>query len=227
MNRKPNEWDVWLSLDPSEKDAIEEVVFRVLSGQRTEVSTDFTEAGAVSHVTMWVTVPADSAQKAMDEAAKRYQRVRQAARLSDEPARIIGVFPVGARRGDQLMAEASKLLTAGHREMAVVAMQTACELLAKDVLETLAARAGVSKKALRTPVTLQDHPTRAILFLATGKRIERQHWWRDYVAHLERRSGVVHDGLTVPQKQAKESWEAAEAFRAYVRAQVDQGDSGA
>jgi hypothetical protein len=37
---------------------------------------------------------------------------------------------------------------------------------------------------------------------------------------------VVHDGLTVPQKQAKESWEAAVAFRAYLRAQVDQGDSG-
>jgi hypothetical protein len=59
-----------------------------------------------------------------------------------------------------------------------------------------------------------------------GERIERQHWWRDYVAHWERRRRVVHDGLTVPQKQAKESWEAAVAFRAYLRAQVDQGDSG-
>jgi hypothetical protein len=136
-----------------------------------------------------LTVPADSEQQAMDEAANRYQRVRQAALLPAEPARIIGVFgpPVGAPRDDQLLTEASNLLEAGHPEMAVVAMQTACELLAKDVLETLAARAGVSKKALRTPVTLQDHPTRAILFLAMGERIERQHWWRDYVAHWERR----------------------------------------
>jgi hypothetical protein len=82
---------------------------------------------------MWLTVPADSEQQAMDEAANRYQRVRQAAHFPAEPARIIGVFgpPVGAPRDDQLMTEASNLLEAGHPEMAVVAMQTACELLAK------------------------------------------------------------------------------------------------
>jgi hypothetical protein len=230
--KQVEQWRVFLSLDPAEADAIQQAASSVIRPERFAVGTELLEGGADGDdVTMWLVVSGESEREALDEVARLYQRVREAALLSDQPARVLGFIgppqPSAPSRDEHLMTEASDLLAENRPEMAVVAMQVACELLAAQVLESLFTLAGLSKQSVRRPPSLQDIPTRAILFLITGERIEEQPWWRDYVAHLERRKSVVHDGLTVPPEQAEASWKAALAFREYVRGLVSADEGGA
>jgi len=93
-----------------------------------------------------------------------------------------------------------------------VRIQTACELHIAEAVSHLLAEhpSGVdAAKLIRRPMTLRDERSRALLHLLTGRQVEQEPWWSEYVLHLRRRNAVVHDGVAVTYEDCVRSLEAS------------------
>jgi hypothetical protein len=67
-------------------------------------------------------------------------------------------------------------------------------------------------------VSLRARADRALLRALTGHQIADEKWWTSYHAHVERRNEIVHAGIFVTEREARESMDAAEAFIAFLQA---------
>ena len=215
--KPPDSWRVFFALEPQEADQIVAVAHDVIPPERLSVHRDPSGELLAAEVTLSIVVAGGTADQALHEASRLYGRIQEQADIPVRRPHVLGLIgPAKPSRADHLMAEASNLLIDDRKEMAVVAMQIACELHAEEVIGDLAEAAGLTRKLLRRRLTLQDHAMRAILELLTGKRIQDEPWWDGFVEHVQRRNAVVHDGIMVPTDQAERSGKPATAFQEYI-----------
>ena len=114
--------------------------------------------------------------------------------------------------GAHIGAEAHALHKQRRHELAVVRLQTACELHIAEAVGHLLAEhpSGVeAAKLVRRPLTLRDERSRALMHLLTGRQVEQEPWWSEYVLHLRRRNAVVHEGVAVTYEDCVRSIEAS------------------
>ena len=121
--------------------------------------------------------------------------------------------------GERIGKEAHALHAQSRYELAVIRIQTSCELhIAEAVSRLLADRhpdVDISK-LMRRPMTLRDERSRALLHMVTGRQIDQESWWPGYVEHIKRRNAIIHDGVAVTYQDSIRSLEASLALRRWL-----------
>jgi hypothetical protein len=211
-------WHVHLAIEPNERDLIEEVAPTVVPGERVTVHYDTIENENGADAVLALSVFAESSTEAVEEASYRYRQILSRAGLPKIEAQVLGYISpwwgqkVAIRLGD----EAVNLLKQKRFELAVIRLQTSCELHVYDYMETLLEERhpGMDVGALvRRPASLRDKQSKAFLQLLTGKRIQDESWWPKYFEHLKRRNAIVHEGLAITHEDAVKSFDAVQALR--------------
>ena len=168
----------------------------------------------------------DDADRARDGAIDVYQRLRRAAGLDAEPARVVSLERPSRKSKSRrrkhrldvrLMNEATRVLRSeSHFEWAVVLAQTACEVYVRDILERRAAQLGDAavEAVERLPGTnLANKSVLRTFHEMTGYTPPDDYeWWREYQAHAQRRHRIVHAGARITRQDAEDSIEAAKAM---------------
>ncbi len=207
-------WQVHFPLDVSEKAAFQQAAPGVVPAERMQFHTDITD-GTDGDTTFAIRVHASRRDEAIDEARHLVCKIRTKARLSPsapEPTGYISPWWQSKSIGAHLGAEAHELHRQRRHELAVVRIQTACELHIAEAVDHLLADhpSGVeAAKLVRRPMTLRDDRSRALMHLLTGRQVEQEPWWPEYVLHLRRRNAVVHDGVAVTYEDCVRSLEAS------------------
>lgn len=113
---------------------------------------------------------------------------------------------------------AERLYDDGHYDFAVVAAQTACELLAEGAIQFAVSRHATEPLAqvipdLLTSYALLDERGQNVWKAATGRSIrEPKDVWDSYRAHVERRNALVHRGARVSKEDAELSLTATRDY---------------
>jgi hypothetical protein len=94
-------------------------------------------------------------------------------------------------------------------ELAVIRIQTACEMDTLATYNRLQCAGQQALKHLRFAPSLMDKQSRALLELVSGRRIQDEPWWEEYCTHVKRRNRIVHEGLEVDRNGAVASLEVA------------------
>jgi hypothetical protein len=163
-----------------------------------------------------VDVLATDEDDAIARASDAYRQARDRAGLPRTPVLVLGLVSPAFKPHlwVRLREEAGRLLDNDRPELAVVRAQTACELRANEALdgafraEFSPERAAAALRQCRS--ALNDRRTQDVLFAITGYRITAEPWWASYVAHVQRRHGVVHEGLLVSPDGAASSLAAVD-----------------
>jgi hypothetical protein len=172
----------------------------------------------------------DEPDRARDAVLDTYHRLRRAAGLGPEHARVVSLEqPSGKdkaravthRLDVTIMHEAKRVLDSeSHLEWVVVLAQTACEVYVREILDRRAAQLGdaaIVSVAQLPGMNLANERVRHIFEKVTGYAPPQEaDWWRDYQAHAQRRHRIVHAGARVTRKDAESSIKAAEAMIAFL-----------
>lgn len=214
-------WQVHLAVDPLEKEAVQRIGPTVVPGEHLDLHTELID-GRDSDVVLTMKVFAKTRDDARDRAGYLFCKIRETAGLSQAPTTILGhISPWWKTNslGDELGREAHKLHQQGRHELAVVRIQTACEMaIAQALTELLAARDPHVDAAslIRRPTILRDPASLGLMHLLTGKQIQQEPWWQDYVEHVKRRNAIVHSGVLVTRDEAFRSLEVNLALRRWL-----------
>lgn len=229
----PGGWLVHIALDPSDRDAVRQAAPQVVPAEQVQVHTDVAEDGD-GDALLALQVYASTSDEATERADEVYRRIRQAAGLPAAPALVLGFISPWwrSRRQADLGKEALQLNTQGRHELAVIRIQTVCELWIVDAFTALLRDQhpeADASRLIRRPATLRDDYSKAFLEMLTGRRIQDEAWWPRYVDHLKRRNAIVHEGLVVDRESAIASIEASFELRRWLldvrgAEQVDDAD---
>jgi hypothetical protein len=115
----------------------------------------------------------------------------------------------------RLMLQAKKLLGDGESSLAVVVAQTACEVLTERMMARLTGLVDEPMQnwirgRLRHMSDLDDHRVRTLYTALCGDHIETEPFWSDFKQHVDRRHGIVHQGLRVEPTAAQNSLDAVQ-----------------
>lgn len=214
-------WQVHFPLDAGDKAAFQRAAPVVVPAERMQFHTDVTE-GTGGDTTFAIRVHASRPDEAIDEARHLVRKIRNEAGLSHsapEPTGYISPWWQSKSVGAHIGAEAHELHKQRRHELAIVRLQTACELHIADAVDHLLAEhpSGVdAAKLVRRPMTLRDGRLRALMHLLTGRRVEQEPWWSEYLLHLRRRNAIVHDGVAVTREDCVRSIEASLGLRRWL-----------
>lgn len=219
--RDQGEWQVHLSISPSEADAIRRFGSQVVPAENFEIHTELGEAGEEGDVIFAIRVVTDNAADAVQEASFKLNKIRGAADLPNEAPEVIGYISARWRQDParHIGREAIELLKQGRDSLAVIRAQTSCELLIAKTLGQLMAEKSPEVQAdqlIRRPATLADPASRALFHLLTGRRVQDEPWWPAYVAHRKRRNAIIHEGVTISHEDAQASIQATNSMHAWL-----------
>jgi len=212
-------WQVHFPLDASDKAAFQRAAPVVVPAER--MSIHITE-GTEGDTTFAIRIHASRRDEAIDEARHLVRKIRREAGLTSpapEPTGYISPWWQSRSIGAHIGAEAHELHRQRRHELAVVRIQTACELHIVEAVGRLLAEhpSGIeASKLIRRPMTLSDERSRAVMHLLTGRRIEQEPWWPEYRQHLDRRNAVVHDGVAVTYEDSVRSIEVSLQLRRWL-----------
>jgi len=215
------EWQVHLSVSPPEADAIRRFGSQIVPAENFEIHTELGEAGEAGETIFAIRVVTDNAAEAVAEASFRLNKIRVAADLPARPPEVLGYISAGWRRDParHIGREAVELLKQGRDALAVIRAQTACELLIAKTLERLLAEKAPDVRPdqlIRRPATLADKTSRALCHLLTGRRVQDEPWWPEYLAHRRRRNAIVHEGVTISHEDAQASIQTKNSLHAWL-----------
>jgi hypothetical protein len=204
------QWQVHISLPPSEIGAVRRFASQVLPAENFEIHTELGESREEGEIVFAVRVMAETAEDATAEAAFKLNKIRRMAELPSGPVAVLGYISPQWRRDParHLGREATELLKQGRDALAVVRTQTACELLIAETLEELLATKFPDVRAdnlIRRPATLADKTSLALCQLLSGRRIQDETWWPQYLEHRKRRNSIVHEGVSISHEDAQAS----------------------
>jgi hypothetical protein len=213
-------WQVHIALDPADRDAVSEAAPVVVPAEHVEIHTEITD-NREGDALLALRVFATTAKEATEEAGETYARIRARAGLPAAPILVLGYISPWWRqhRTADLSKEALELNKQGRHELAVMRIQTVCELAIADALTRLLSDQhpeAEPARLIRRPTTLRDEHSKAFLHMLTGRRVQEEAWWPRYVEHLKRRNAIVHDGLAVTREDAIASIEASHALRRWL-----------
>jgi hypothetical protein len=214
-------WQIHFPLDPTDKAAFQGAAPAVVPAERMEFHTDITD-GSDGETSFAIRVYASTTTEALEEAEHLVRKIRREAGLDPTVPGPLGHISPWWHSGsvaERIGKEAHSLHAQGRYELAVIRIQTACELhIANAVLEILEEhRPGVNvAKLIRRPMTLSDERTRVLMHLLTGRQVDHEPWWPQYIKHLKRRNAIVHGGLAVTYDESFASLEVILALRAWL-----------
>jgi hypothetical protein len=137
-----------------------------------------------------------------------YRDIRSASALPEAASVPTGVFRYGESIEpiSDFVDDAEDMFDQHRYELCVVAAQTVCEVIARTVVEEIAAGPrrldfAVSPTGVKGWSLMQD-ATRLLFFAATGQRPWGEAWWGAYSAHVTRRNNVAHKGAKVTREEA-------------------------
>lgn len=193
-------WQVHIALDRAESDVIAAAVPAVTPSEHVDVYTVVEDDS--DDVLVAIRVFADTNAAAIELATETYRRMRVEAGLPAVAPRVLGYLSPWWRSNaiPDLGKEAIELHKQGRHELAVVRVQTICELtIAKTLMHLLndAHPDAEGERLFRRPTTLRDKQTQAFLHLLTGQWVQEQKWWSRYVDHVKRRNAIIHEGVAV------------------------------
>lgn len=236
FNAEPVNWTMYLGFPESEGPAIEAAVAEVAAQDPRVMGVVLSEP-AKGSAELLLEIPAATQAEAADQARVIYADLRSRAHLP--PAEALygflgrtGTFPSvpiqAPARWAELARRARQLVDDGSYDYAVVAAQTACEVLAFDAITDLPKSSGGSalpfanawfQKHSRTPSLVEDWQ-RDLWNALAGDEIQRTTWWSAYRDHLVRRHGVVHRGYEPTKPEAESSLQASKDFIAHVTKKI-------
>jgi hypothetical protein len=169
-------------------------------------------------------------EDAEKRARELYARARERADLLPRDAQVLGALsPIfAAAPYERMLDDAATHIEHERYELAVVRAQTACELYGRLALKHFARKSpeGEERTFRSSSSSLAYREDRQLLRDLTGVEIGNEAWWPGYRKHLDRRNEIVHEGISVTEREARESQDAAEAFIAFLKARWT-GASGA
>jgi hypothetical protein len=131
---------------------------------------------------------------------------------------VVWVAPLrdDSESSHRFLEEAADLVRSEQFELAVVAAQMHFELQLSLLLERAADRADGrwAKRLLknRRAAMLANDVSIATVELLLGADVTQSGHWPDFRAHLQRRNAVVHEGVSVEQKEAVASVQVVKAL---------------
>ncbi|HEX4731208.1 MAG TPA: hypothetical protein VH299_08050 [Solirubrobacterales bacterium] len=220
-SRDHGQWQVHLSISPSDADAIRRFGSQTVPTENFEIHTEVGTAGEEGEVIFAIRVVTDNAADAVVEASYKLNKIRTAAGLPTRAPEVLGYISASWRQDParHIGREAVELLKQGRDALAVIRAQTACELLIAKTLEGLLAEQSPDVRAdqlIRRPATLADPASQALCHLLTGRRVQDERWWPEYVAHRKRRNAIVHAGVTISHEDAQASIQATNAVHSWL-----------
>lgn len=169
------------------------------------------DGGDPAHI-LEIRVRAETIEEASSQTRYFVGAARYAAGLPAAEVRILGyASPSWGSRSQVLSVEATKLHKQKRHELAVVRIQTVCEMHIAEAIRRLTRRhhREVDHAHLtRRSTSLTDRQSLAVLQLLTGRRVQDETWWPNYTAHVKRRNEIIHQGLQIAWEDAKASFEA-------------------
>ncbi len=222
---------VYLRVPIDDADAVEEAIEALRDQRVSGVFRTESEEGLTAEIA--IEVIADDDEAAWEQAVEIYDRLYDEVRADSglEPAEAEGVVippplvQTVEPRYAQLLRRARDLAESGSYDLSVVCAQTACEVFVAAAIDEL------QRRWVTGPLR-EVMPRLAGSYTMLGDKNASQLWrtltntklaasmgedWKSYVAHVERRHGVVHAGESVSQSKAEESIQAAERFIEAVR----------
>jgi hypothetical protein len=177
---------------------------------------------------------------AIAQADAVYAQLRTRAKLPPAKALYGFLGPTGQFRQpprarpahERLAFRATELFDQGSYDYAVVAAQTACEVLVFESMTELLGIGGGPGAEIFTRSwfpkqkshTLKEEAVRDLWNALTEDEIQTQQgWWATYCDHLNLRNAVVHHGVQPNAEKAKESLDVCAKFRAHVSRKAKEG----
>ncbi len=162
-------------------------------------------------------VDATDPDDARMQAERLYAAMRKEGGLPPQPEpRFVGVY-INAGADPpwlQHFDEAADMIEQRRYELAVIAAQTACEVVIGEAIESAvdAPEGSLAQMAIdgARSWSLRDTRARKIFAATLGKTPTQEEWWRDYRDHLDRRNNIVHKGAKVSEASARRSLGVAE-----------------
>jgi hypothetical protein len=223
-------WRVYVIVAKPDVEAIRMAAPRVVPGERHGVITELLPGGEEGWTELALDVEGASYEDAVARATRIYERIRIAAGLSAGGEADVGGVrsPVFRDISSQMYEEAMALLEQGRTELAVVRLQTALELVAKDAMAgafrgTLhdAGSAEYRKRAelvtKHCSATMLDTRTQNLIHALTGQLVTAQAWWPEYLKHVRRRNLILHEGAYITEDDGRASVAAVEACIGWLR----------
>jgi hypothetical protein len=218
-------WQVHISVTPEELAVLRARAGAVVPLERLEFHTELLDGGGEGDTILAIRVDASTAEDAISEACRTYGKLREASDLPPETSPpILGYLSPWWRQGSvpaDIAREAHELHRQGRHELAVMRIQTACELRVAETLGRLLTDAHPDAdidRILRRPTTLADRQTQALAHMLTGQSVQQTSWWPAYSEHLKRRNSIAHRGLEVTRDEASASLRAAIELHAWLLA---------
>lgn len=171
-----------------------------------------------------LTIDASKVDDVEQTALQTYREIRELARLSlDEPPRLhlialVWGVPLDA---DEHIFEAQRLARERRFETATVEAQTFFEMHVRDDIEALAAAHGDIVLAFaheQRNWSLRDPTGQRLYTRLLDSEPAKFEEWNTYVAHTERRNGVVHRGKRIAENEAQASIDVVVGFHRHMRA---------
>ena len=172
-----------------------------------------------------VSLVAESSEAARAIGQQFYRACRSYSSLPPALPLVKSVLPEIAVRGAWRSVEFRRMartsLQDGNYEFAVIAAQTAAELYMEHALSEMLRRQQLGSigeiiPALLSGFSMRDKRGQLVWNALTSEEIQRQSFWREYVAHVDRRNGIVHRGQSADENEARRSIEAVHHFVNYV-----------
>jgi hypothetical protein len=218
----PGRWQVHVSVTPQELEALRAPAAAVMPLEHLEFHTGPTD-GPEGEAILAMRVQASTVEEAIGEARHMYRKLRVAADLPpDDTPSILGYISPWWRRGSvhqHIAKEAHELHRQGRYELAVLRIQTACELRVAETLTRLLRDAHSDAQVdrlIRRPTTLADQQTQALAHMLTGQAVQQTPWWFAYTQHLKRRNEIAHRGLEITGDESRASLKAAIDLHAWL-----------
>jgi hypothetical protein len=216
----PGGWQVHIALEQGDRDAVREAAPLVVPAEHFEIHTEITE-NREGDALLALRVYATTSDEATEKAGDAYRRIRARAGLPPTSVLVLGYISPSWRqhRTADLSKEALELNKQGRHELAVIRIQTVCELAIAGMLTRLLREQHPEADPaplIRRPATLRDDHSKAFLHMLTGRRVQDEAWWPRYVEHLKRRNAIVHEGLVVDRDDAIASIEASHELREWL-----------
>jgi hypothetical protein len=235
---RPVNWLMYLGFLESEASAIEAVVGDFATEDPRVMGVVLSEPAKGSAEIM-LEIPAATREDAVGQARAVYADLRSRAGLPvAEPLYGFlgrtGHYPIDPiqppPRYVALRQRAQNLLDEGSYDYAVIAAQTACEVLTFEAItdllklsseggSTLSFATAWFEKNNRTP-SLRDDRLRDLWNALAADQIQEARWWSSYQTHVVRRHGIVHRGSEATKSEAEHSLQASADFIEHVASKL-------